>query len=578
MERKGRWFRRGVSLALCLSLLLPLLGCGKEAEPSSEPSAETAATEAVRETWTDPVEAALSAAQADMDREDYDSAAEILEQAMEDSADLRLTNLLDQVETLASVPLEVAVSQDASALKTGTAEIRSVTAVQRRDGAVRFSVEYTADSDMHFLFQGAGLDYTSTSPMTGSLTFELSTSDLRAMGNTFQMFLGHSQGDSVYAQLYVTLPGDGSTLAAPFTLRQGEASGTGAINSITGQVVDDDLIFCSMIYTAPKPGMELYLRMGDGEPVLINWTDSGKRENSFYVRRSALKSGEEACVILTSSLSSDRYVSAYFSPEELAVPEGFQTGVLREVQDIPFGANDSPYQVGSISAQVLQSEMVLFRVPFTAPEGVTEVEPWGGHAFVDGMNKTYPSLEDGNLGPSDTLRFYVPLEDLQKTEEILAEFGIANDPEPCGITISNAWYRDTTEGTPVGDPVELEFKVSEVPTVGEYSFQSCTAQRLNNGYVRLRLDYTAPAHCEAHLMNENRSYDVNCSSGSADGPQLAVVDIPAEAPLKSGNLGFRCNWLRMMTEGLLYVDIDVSPFFGGDAAQTAAIALREIAL
>lgn len=72
------------------------------------------------------------------------------------------------------------------------------------------------------------------------------------MGNTFQLFLGHSQGDSVYANIYVTLPGDGSTLAAPFTLRPGESSG-GVINAITGQAVDDDLIFCSLTYTAPSP-------------------------------------------------------------------------------------------------------------------------------------------------------------------------------------------------------------------------------------------------------------------------------------------------------------------------------------
>lgn len=31
-----------------------------------------------------------------------------------------------------------------------------------------------------------------------------------------------------------------------------------------------------------------------------------------------------------------------------------------------------------------------------------------------------------------------------------------------------------------------------------------------------------------------------------------------------------------MTEGLLYVDIDVSPFFGGDNQRTAAIVPREI--
>lgn len=315
--------------------------------------------------------------------------------------------------------------------------------------------------------------------------------------------------------------------------------------------------------------------MGDRAPELVNWTDSGRRENSFYVSRKALKPGEEACLILTSSLSSDRFVSAYFSPEELAIPENFQTWVLREAQNIPFGANYSDYQVGLVSAQVLQSNMVLFRVPYTAPEDMTQMNG-GAHTFLNGVVKCYPFLDDGLLGRTGTIRFYVPLEDLEKSEDIIVSLGDIDDRKPCEINISNAWYRNITEGTPAGEPVALEFQVSEVPTVGEYSFQSCTAQRLNNGYVRLRLDYTSPAHCEAYLMNTNRSYDVNCSSGSADGPQSAVVDIPPDAPLQSGTLGFRCNWLRMMTEGLLYVDIDVSPFFGGDNQRTAAIVPREI--
>lgn len=250
MKRNGRRFRRVLRLVLCAAMLLPLFGCGKE--ETVEPSSESAVAGAAQ-TEIDPVEAALAAARADVEQRQYDSAAEILEQAMEYSADSRLPDLLEQVEEQATVPLDVAVSQDASALKTGVAEFYSVTAVQRRDGAVRFTVEYAADYDMHFLFQGAGLDYASTAPMTGSFSFEFSASDLRAMGNTFQLFLGHSQGDSVYANIYVTLPGDGSTLAAPFTLRPGESSGGGVINAITGQAVDDDLIFCSLTYTAPSP-------------------------------------------------------------------------------------------------------------------------------------------------------------------------------------------------------------------------------------------------------------------------------------------------------------------------------------
>lgn len=122
MKRKVCRFRRGLSLALCLALLLPLFGCGKEApaELSSEPGAETEATEAAQQVRTDPVEAALTAAQADLDRADYDSAAEILEQALEDSTDPRLTLLAEQAEAETALPAldtQKALAVDTSAVR-----------------------------------------------------------------------------------------------------------------------------------------------------------------------------------------------------------------------------------------------------------------------------------------------------------------------------------------------------------------------------------------------------------------------------------------------------------------------------
>lgn len=111
MKRNGRRFRCVLRLVLCAAMLLPLFGCGKE--KTVEPSSESAVTEAAQ-TEIDPVEAALAAARADVEQRQYDSAAEILEQAMEYSADSRLPDLLEQVEEQATVPLDVAVSQDAT--------------------------------------------------------------------------------------------------------------------------------------------------------------------------------------------------------------------------------------------------------------------------------------------------------------------------------------------------------------------------------------------------------------------------------------------------------------------------------
>lgn len=583
-----RPLRRGLSLLLCASLSLALLGCARETPAAAQPEVTAAPTTAstTAPTEANPIEAAITAAQSYIAQENYAAAADVLDQALETETDERISELLAEIDELAATPLDMVLSQDASALKTGYAEVQSISAVLRRDGAVRFSIEYTADPDMQFQIEGAGLHYISDFSLTGTpFVFEIDAPELQAIGRTFKVFLGRSQGDSLYVNVFVNFPDDvrnGS--ATVLTLEPEEIRSNGCqINSITAQPVDEDRIYCSLTYTAPQPGMEIYLCVGDRDPYLVNWTDSGRRQDSFLVSRKAVPQGEKARLVIATDSSLKTGAAVSFSPEEVTLPEHFQADILREVQDIPYGsnirtaniANDGKYQIHSVSAQLLQSGMVLYQVAYTLPEETDQVSV-GAFAFLNGTNKGYPILEETPLTWSDTVQFYMPLEDVQNTEEVLLSLGDANAWEFLELRISNAWCRDITEGTPVGDPVEAAFTVMEQPRTGDYAFRSCTAQRLNNGYVRLTLCYTAPEERTAYLMSTNRALDINCSSGGTSGTHTVTVDIPPSAPLSNGILGFRCNWDQGAQEGLLSVDIDLSDFYGGEGQGAPPIELRRI--
>ena len=159
-------FKRLLCIVLCISMLLSLIGCGQaETTPmqSEVMPTETSQTEATQVA----VESYLAIAQGFIDKEDFDSAIAVLEQAKGIAEDARIDDLLAQIDQMRSIPLDVVFSVDSSGLKSGTAQIHSVTATERHDGFVRFVIDYTATKGMYFRVGGVRLDYTGNFLTTG---------------------------------------------------------------------------------------------------------------------------------------------------------------------------------------------------------------------------------------------------------------------------------------------------------------------------------------------------------------------------------------------------------------------------
>lgn len=556
------FYKRLVCVILCLSMILSLVGCGQaETTPTQSEAAPTEETQVA-------VESFLAIAQGFIDKEAFDSAIAVLEQAREISEDTRIDEMLAQIEEMRSIPLDVVVSQEPVNLKSGTVQIHKVSAVERHDGFVRFTIDYTASAGMYVHILGTGLDYIShfhTHEGRDSFVFELPATDLRTIGRKLRIAYAFSNNDQFIMDLLTNWPGDVMTAATDITLHQGDTTPVSGceIHSVTVQAVDEKWLYYSVDYTAPRAGMSIFVNIGENEPIYSLNTDHGRRQFAFLLDREEAQTEEVFRVRITENDSSNNGASVEFYPEDYIIPGPMSAAPVREVRDLPFAVyntmeNGTGYQIHEVSVRILESGFVCYQIDYTAPEGLPYISNLS-HGFVNGSSKVYPVI--GGTEESGTAKIYITLEELQNAEETLIRFSGATLPEYYELNISHGWYDAATEGEPVEDALSLPFNVWKKPSSGDYDFHSCTAQPLDNGYIRFTLSFTAPEQRLCYVLDYPENFSINCSSGRQNGTQTIVLDIPADAPIQDGILGFRCN-MYLSPEGSMFVDIDASRVFG----------------
>ena len=128
--------KRLLCVILCISMILSLVGCGQaESTPTQTTGVLTEETQVA-------VDSYLAIAQGFIDKEDFNSAIAVLEQAQAIADDERITALLAEIDAMQGTELDVELFTNAEYLQTGSVEIHSVAAQERNDGAVRYTIEY----------------------------------------------------------------------------------------------------------------------------------------------------------------------------------------------------------------------------------------------------------------------------------------------------------------------------------------------------------------------------------------------------------------------------------------------------
>lgn len=566
-------YTRLLCIILCISIVVSIAGCGQEETAPAQteaPATEQPATEETQVT----VDSCLADAQRLIDKKDLDSAIAMLDQAREITSDPRIAEMMEQIEEMRSIPLDVVVQEETANLKSGTVQIHKVSAVERHDGFVRFAIDYTAPKGMYIHIQGPGLEYISqfyTREGRDSLVFEVPAKDLRAIGRELRIAYAFSHNDQFLLDLLTNWPEDRVTAATDITVHPGDtlpASGC-EIHSVTVQAVDEKWLYYSVDYTAPRGGMSICVSIGDQEPFFHLGTDIGRRQFAFLVDRKEALTTETFHVRITANYNSGSGVSVKFNSEDYIVPEAIPAEAVREVRNLPYAvkntmAGGASYQIHEVSAQMLQSGFVCYQIDYTAAEGLQYFSNLS-HGFVNGSTKVYPVI--GGTTKSGTAQIYITLQELQDAEETIIRFNGATFRELYELNISHSWYSAATEGEPVGEALSLPFSVVETPNSEKFGFHGCTAQPLNNGYVRCTFSLTLPERCLCYVKDYQDAFSLNFSSGSQSGVQSIVLDIPSHAPIRNGILTLRCN---MYSDGKdrIFVDVDASQVFGAGGAAT----------
>lgn len=562
--------KRLLCVILCISMILSLVGCG-QVEPTPTQSEAVPTEAAPTEATQVAVESFLAIAQGFIDKEDFDSAITMLEQAREIAEDPRIDEMSTQIEEMRSIPLEVVINVNRNGLKSNSVEIHSVTAVERHDGFVRFIVDYTATQGMFFLARGIRLDYTGNFRTTGSrdiFSFEMPAADLRSIGREIMVTITDSNKDMLVMQCVVSWPGDPKSLAVEIPLRQGALSAISGceIHSVSVHALDETRLYFNVDYTAPRPGMYVTVSAGDEEPFYYGYTDNGRRQFAFIADRITVETSEVLHLSIRENETSQRGAAVEMHLSDYQLPSA-PTTPPAPAMELDYGAYipGGGVAISSCKAQLLNSGFVRYTIEYNAVDGVSV----GAYSFFNGSSKAYPTLGvDG--AASGTAEIYVSLDDIRASEEVSVSFADSVAGEDYRMIISNIWLNSTTEGNPVGEAVELPFAVNTTPDQERYAFHSCMAQPLDNGHIRFTIAYDSPEHQYGRLWYNATRYK-NISGGSRPGSQSLVVDIPAEDIRYNGSMSFLLNFLSDRT---MDVTIDASSVIGDNVREAPAINLN----
>lgn len=129
--------------------------------------------------------------------------------------------------------------------------------------------------------------------------------------------------------------------------------------------------------------------------------------------------------------------------------------------------------------------------------------------------------------------------------ELLAEVAPAPTPiKPNSIDSAPLLAMLRTDGTPIGEPIPLQFDIRDELKRGTYRFYNFTAQYLDNGHIRFALDYFVPKiqSIVAFDPPDGALFRYSDRSGTSGERELLVFDLPEEQLQTAGcfTITFNC--------------------------------------
>lgn len=572
-------YKRLLCIILCISILSSLAGCGQADSAAATAASEEPPAQATQAA----VDSYLAIAQGFIDKEDFDSAIAVLEQASELWEDSRIADLLEQIEDMRSTLLDVVVSQEPVNLRDGAVTIHSVAAWERHDGFVEYSVDYTATEGLYIWLKGDGLDYECNFTTSGSretFVFEIPSEQVRAMDKEFRLFIGLSMDNAFFMDLVTNWPDDIRTAATPIPLQAGSLPVMKGceIHSVSVHALDETRLYYNVDYTAPMGAMHVEAKLDNDVPFFVCGTESGRAQFAFIADRKAVESAKVLQISIRENENGTSGAAVELLLDSYTLPPAQTADPVGELKIPDYNLHHTlkgyEYQLTGCTAQILGTGFVHYQIGYVAEEGVSSLS----HGFTHGSIKIYPVIGvDGTA--SGTAEIYVPLEDVYNSTEVKIRFSGRSMRENYELSIPNTWINQNTDGNPVGSAQTLPFDFWANPDPEKYDFHGCTAQPLDNGWIRFTFSYNSPEHLDCYLLDNTNSLDLPFSSGATPGQQNVTLDLPADTYAQDNKILFRANLYNDRNGRVNYMaaDIDASSVLSGGRETMTMVSVNVLA-
>lgn len=524
---------------ILLLLLLPLWGCGKTQSPQEETTEVIPLTEAP-ETAV-PVVHYLDSAQTCIDLGDYDGAIALLEQALTTVDDPQLHSMLDELKTSTPLTLEY------SGIAEETVKIHSFTAEETYGSKVRYTLDYTAPEGMRIQLHGKNRallrdDFT-TAGERGCFVFEIDAEDVRMLQGIFQLQFAESEGNVHILNVQTRWPGEAGTgVHASYEVSYllADLSHTGNVQMHSFAVHDaEDRYRFSVEYTAVE-GLKVEGLLETPDADLFLWdekiTTTGEREAlEFEIAKDSFASGEYMEVCFTADTG--EWVAAGFTfPMRIRqtagqpIEEPYRPGYI-----LPNNWSAGFAEVHDCFIQRLDNGFVRYTLDLSAPIG----------CFVSilGISGSGEELLDQFLSCQTRQQFVfdIPGSTLAQTKGLSVLLGVPRGRSQF-FEIPSGFFSASTEGTPVSDPVELEFYTSGRANPEQFQVLGCTAQLLDNGFYRYTVEVNTLENTRCSLFDppDGDTFFYSFVTGAEAGNHTFCFDVEAEAASSLAEITFSC--------------------------------------
>lgn len=183
------------------------------------------------------------------------------------------------------------------------------------------------------------------------------------------------------------------------------------------------------------------------------------------------------------------------------------------------GLDYSGMEIFSITETLLENGNIRYAVEYQAPAGMNF------HAFIPPNGDPFHTtrLQEAS-GRREFFTFEIEKAVMDQIQYITLNCESSNNG-PYFIFLEKNWYNaQVTDGTPVGDAVEVNVRVES----SKAQVHSMTAQELGNGFIRYTMEYTTDAGRRVSFFNQpNNDHFIYLTETLATGGQdTYVVDVP----------------------------------------------------